>query len=253
MAVTLVGVPGAATTTTGAVPTAAYGQAPTPGNLLVAVLLEASTTSTGAVATSLTSGTGWAQMLGDQGLVGITNDRCVVGVWSKFAGASEPAPGFQIGGSTTINGVCVIYELAGALNTLDTSGLFQPGSTATTVASVTVTASAAVSQAGGFAIAGYCLSQTSASTYAFSESPFTRDYDNGTTSSRNHVVCGHQANPALVAVSDAISFTSTSVQRLAEMIVIPPAPPAILPQQTRHRFPGLFTRITHRPSGAVYR
>jgi hypothetical protein len=132
--VTLVGSAGKASGTSSPL-TAVYGQAPTAGSLLLAIVSAGSTTAE--TPNISTSATGWSRLIsGSVGNNPSGTSKAVVDAWVKTAAGSDAAPTFTQTLSGTPVLTCFMYELAGANLTspLDVSAVQQTGSGTGTVA-----------------------------------------------------------------------------------------------------------------------
>ena len=139
---------------------AAFGSGTTAGNLLLAVV-EGADTSTGHF-TGFTESSGtWTQALtADNG-----NGAVRVELWALKALGSDAAPGFSMsatGGGTKSCRVAAMYELDGADvssiatgSFIDTSGTYASGTTAGTLSSVSAATAASVGAAGEYAVSGF--------------------------------------------------------------------------------------------------
>lgn len=130
MAVSLVGSVGTGTAVTGASSVSGtYGQSPTSGNLLVAVVFGALSVA-GAWSTG-SSSSGWAQLMPDLAdqAAGTGDSYGGIGIWYKTAAGGDSAPEFTLSGGAEIGwGQVFILELSGARtgNPLDTYATYCP-------------------------------------------------------------------------------------------------------------------------------
>jgi hypothetical protein len=222
MAVSLVGSVGSTTrVTSGTTITSTYGQTPTAGNLLVAVVSRVGSTAT-ASPTSTGPGGSWARLLPTSfvtniGVGSATACTNLVDAWWKIATGSETNGDATFtmtlaGGTTTFAMTCTIYELSGANTTspLDVSGTQSSGASSATITTVTTTTSANVSAAGEFAIS--CATRERAAvapTITYSAS-WTNGANDGATSSVAHTGVAHRANPASGATASNVTTFSGS-------------------------------------------
>lgn len=201
------GTPSATATATGAALT------PTSGNLLVAVVTGSGSTLA-SMATAMASGTtGWAQLIPDVGNNTSGTDHAVLGFWYKYASGNE-TPAFTTGAAGTVTSQCDVYEIAGGPssgNPLDTYGTYASGSSSSTISSITATTSAAPSAAGEFAILAAIRERVAITTTITVSSPWTVEYQDGSTSQNGHRLDGYQTSPSTSGtLSGTVSFSGTS-------------------------------------------
>jgi len=218
VSVSLVGSAGTARSTSASV-IGAYGQSPTAGSLLVAVITGACTTAT---TMAVTGATGWTHLL-PSAIRNTTNSgssgQAMTDVWYKVAAGGDAAPTFSASLSGTVAMTCTIFELSGALsggNPLDTSGSYSSSGSGTGTATVTFTATtgASVAASGEFGISAFCQARSSSGTTTWTDSGsgWTLAYDDVLTASDHHTAVNYQAGPASgSALSDGGHFFSNSL------------------------------------------
>lgn len=160
MAISPVGTPGNTHSTTGSVTgTWGTGQVRTAGDLLVAIVSCAASTSVTATATV----SGWTNRI-EQPNSGTANVR--VACWTKTAAGADAAPTFTSTETGTAGGMdCMLFELAGANTTtvIDTSGVYASGASSGTLATMTATTAAVVASYAEYAISAFAQEAAAAS------------------------------------------------------------------------------------------
>lgn len=232
----LVGSVGVGTrTTSGTSLTGAYGQSPTAGNLLVAVVLHGGTTAADWAVSQYTGTTGWTKYTGGVGDLGNNTsgtDQAGCSVWTKVAAGADAAPVFDITIGGTVAGIVLIYELSGydAATPIVTDGTNPSGGTAITIASRSATTSGNVPADGCFAIAACCVERATAATrtYANGGGSWTNDYSGDTaTSSSVHLAADHYDSPPSAATLTATfgwQSRTSSYESAFVIVVQPPVP-----------------------------
>jgi len=218
MSVSLVGLIGSVRVTSGTTLNGVYGQSPTGGNLLVACITRAGSST--ATAPSITGASGWTRLLptnyvSNIGVGSATACNSVVDVWYKQAAGGDAAPSFTMSGAGTTLGAmtCTIFELQGAADTspLDVSGTFSSGASSGTIGSITTTTSANVAAAGEFAISVACRERAAFAPSITYSASWTNAFNDGSTSSTAHTGVAYLAGPSSGATSsDVTTFSSTA-------------------------------------------
>lgn len=138
MSVSLVGSIGKATrVTSGTSITGVYGQSPTSGNLLIAVLDGACST---AASNAFTAATGWTSLVGPvKNTTGAGTSHTIAQAFWKRASGGDAAPVFSFTIGATFGVDCTIFELNGAntTNPLGISGTYSSSGSGTGTATVT--------------------------------------------------------------------------------------------------------------------
>ena len=229
MAVTSIGNPANAHSTTGSVTgTWGTGQTRTAGNLLAAVVTAGA--STAVLATSEGSGT-WSKVA-EYWNSTTAAGHVLAALWTKTAAGTDAAPVFSSTEAGTAGGMdCMLFELNGANGTiLDTSGSYSSSGSGTangTLTGMTAT-TGAVAAGGGYAIAVFAqeraagiLTWADAGTGGY----FTKLLDGNGVSSRLQTYVGIAAAPASGAtLNDAGAFsTNTSAYGAGIVAVFQPA------------------------------
>ena len=199
MAVTSVGTPSPARSTTSGYNSGTWGsgQARTAGNLLVATVTMGSDTVVSAVPSESTST--WT--LSFYALDG--TGHVLSAVFIKTAAGGDAAPLIYTAWSGNGSSVITLLELSGSTNTVDCYGTWFTASAGTLTP--TATASAATTAAGDFVLSGTAIMRTAATNTWTPGTGFTNLYSDGSTSSATHSSLDYAtSSPALGATpSDA--------------------------------------------------
>jgi hypothetical protein len=231
--------------------TGTYGQSPTAGNLLVAVLDWGCSTSE---TFSVTPPSGWTELI--PALVSNntgSTSRAGVDVWYLVAQGGDAAPTFTVNVAGTYGIDITIFELSGAGTVtgliLDTYGSYASGSTSSTV-SFSATTSADVANAGDFAIS--CFVQEAGSTTADTWSESGSGWSSaalypGSGTTRINAQVNYQGAPASGAtLSDSGAFSSDTTAYGAGIVV---AVAPLLPYKTLFGVAVPYNRLTTILSG----
>jgi Protein of unknown function (DUF4038)/Putative Ig domain len=221
--VTLVGSVGTASGTSSPL-TSVYGQAPTAGNLLVALVSAGSTTAeTPGISTAAS---GWARIPGSPGSLGNNpSGTCypIVDVWVKTAAGSDAAPTFtQTLGATGTMLTCSMVELHGANTSapLDGWAIYQSGSATSTVAFSASTA--AVASYGEYALSIFTQSRGSTGSLTWTEggSNWTSIAKLPSGTAYISTQSNRQAGPAAgAALADSGNFSTATTARGAGIVL----------------------------------
>ncbi len=206
MAIAGLGIPVNTHSATGSVTgTWGTGQSRTAGNMLVAIVTCAASTSVTATATA----SGWTNRIE---IPNTATAQVRAAVWTKTAAGADAAPVFTSTETGTAGGMdCMLFELQGAniASPLDVEGDYASGATAGTV-SMTATTSANVSTAGEYAIAVFAQEAAAASlTWTDSGTgAFTKLLNGNGATSVLQTYIGVAAGPAAAAaLNDAGAFS----------------------------------------------
>ena len=226
--VTLVGSVGKASSASGSV-TGAYGQTPTAGNLLVAVISAGDLFAESPDIS--TSATGWSRLRAST--LGDGNSYVMVDAWAKTAVGSDAAPVFtqSLDAGSDPEMTCYIYELNAAdlSAPLDTYAVYQQSSGSGT-ATFSLSSAAHVAAAGEFAIDIMCQMRSSSSSLTWTEtgSGWTSAGKLPAGSSYISTQSNYKANPTSgVTLTDAGHFSSDSDAIAAGLMVVIAINPAV--------------------------
>jgi len=189
-----------------------YGPSPTAGNLLVAIVMAGFGTA-GAFNTAQNTGTsGWTRRFQVGNDAANTASTIGLAVWTKIAGASEPAPSFTYNASWT--GQTIVYEIFNAASEIpEISGTLSGGTTAASKTSLSVATTAAPTDPNEVIISAYATWMTTAGTCTYSKSSNMTGIGQSDTffSQSQHFVSSHLTPTTNgTGVSTAGVFTDTS-------------------------------------------
>jgi hypothetical protein len=219
MSVTSFGTPVMTRATSGSVTgTWGTGQARTAGNLLVAVVTAGGTTAT----TPAVSGPGgWNFLVSSGNDPAGTSDNAVAAIFTRTAAGADAAPAFTATLSGTAAMTVTLLELAAGndAHPADTTGQYSSGTSAGTLSAMTVTTAAAVSAAGGYAVACYAQEAAAAVNTWNGGGGWANAASDGATSSVLHTAVDVLANPAAGSAAAETGHWTTNATAFGAAVV----------------------------------
>lgn len=228
MAVSQVGTPPSAvfSSTSATSPTLVWGtgQTRTAGDLLVLVVTASATTSV----TTPSAPSGWTSVFAEGNT---TTAHAFVGCYYKVATGGDAVPSIPVTFSGTGRVGASLFELAG-VNTsspIDRTGVYASGSSSATIASISVATSAAIQNAGEFAIAAYARNQATAAAATFTPpTGFTNLTWDSTTSTADHGAVAYSSSaPASGSTLTAAETVTSAATSYAAAGIVSFAPAAV--------------------------